>query len=118
VPSQSMEPTVRRNERLVADMYYFRNHIPSRAEIVVIKKDGLFTLKRIAALPGDTIEGRDGAIYLNRAVIMEPYVQHLGVPDDQLTNFGPLKLDIDQYFVLGDNRDMSFDSRSQRYGQL
>ena len=122
IPAGSMEPTIRTGERILVDMDYFKSHAPARGDITVIDKDGLFLEKRVVALPGDTIEGRNDLIYLNGKVISEPYMQHIGIPSAVdvpfLHNFGPITLKVGECFVLGDNRDNSFDSRDPDFGSI
>ena len=67
-------------------------------------------IKRVIGLPGDTIEFRAGHVLVNSAQLDEPYVG--GAPTSCLSSCGPLVLGADQYFVLGDNRLNSLDSRS------
>ena len=63
-------------------------------------------MKRLVGLPGDTIEGKDGRIYINGRALSEPYL-----PDDvKSRTFGPEKVPPDSYFMLGDNRQYSKDS--------
>jgi len=120
IPAESMEPTIRRGDRILVDMQYFRNHLPAYGEIIVFKKDEILLEKRVAAVPGDTIEGRNDVIYLNGNAVSEPYVQHIGIRQgyDFLRNFGPTTLKKGEYFVLGDNRDVSLDSRDPDYGPI
>ena len=67
-------------------------------------------IKRVIGLPGDTIEFRSGHVLINGAQLEEPYVGD--APTSCSANCGPLVLGADQYFVLGDNRLNSLDSRS------
>jgi signal peptidase I len=86
---------------------------PQRGQVVVFKApngevDSL--IKRVIGLPGDLIELRDGAVWVNGKQLDEPYVH------GQITTCNnqcrPIKLDADSYFVMGDNRPSSLDSRS------
>jgi signal peptidase I len=73
-------------------------------------------IKRVVALPGDSVEVREGKLYLNGALAPTPPGTHYEVPPDQRDNsprdlHEPMKLQADQYFMMGDNRDRSYDSR-------
>jgi len=67
-------------------------------------------IKRIIGLPGETVEIRDGQVFIDDAPITEPYV--LPEPPRRNKDFGPQKLGANEYFVLGDNRNNANDSRS------
>jgi signal peptidase I len=64
-------------------------------------------VKRLIGLPGDTVEIRDGQLYVNQEPLPEPYVYAGEVGG----NFGPFEVEDDSYFMMGDNRDQSCDSR-------
>jgi signal peptidase I len=120
MPATSMEPTIRLEERFLADMHYFHGHVPVRGDVAVIKRNDILIVKRVVALPGDTIEGRNGVIYLNGKQVSEPYIEHIGSDqnDKFLQNFGPTTLKAGECFVLGDNRDRSLDSRHPDFGPI
>lgn len=92
---------------------------PQRGDIIVFKYPEDPTrdfIKRVVAVEGDTIEGRDKEIYVNGKKLIEPYVQHVDTVIkqrnvDKRDNFGPLKVSTHSVFVMGDNRDQSYDSR-------
>lgn len=119
-----MEPTIRRNEVVFADMQVFRNTPPQRGDVVVYRTaEDLVLAKRVIALEGDTIEGRAKQIFLNGKLVHETYIQHTfgsaGVKDSAfLDDFGPVTVPSGCLFIMGDNRDVSYDSRHPDVGPI
>jgi len=113
IPSESMVPTLKIGDRVLVNKLSYKLHDPRRGDIVVFKapeaartaeiKD---LVKRLVGLPGDTIEGRDGQIFINGRALSEPYLP----ADVKSRTFGPEKVPPDSYFMLGDNRQYSKDS--------
>jgi signal peptidase I len=113
IPSGSMLPTLQINDRLIIDKisYNFRN--PDRGDIIVFSptdelkrqnfKDAF--IKRLIGLPGDKVEVKDGKVYVNGQPLPENYIE-----DRPNYNFGPVTVPSNQYLVLGDNRNNSYDS--------
>jgi signal peptidase I len=118
IPSTGMEPTVRRGDRVMVDCRQSRGSKPKPNDIVVFQKDGIFFIKRVIAVGGDTIEGVHNAIFVNGQRLNEPYIQHLGTAPPELSEFGPLEVRRGELFVIGDNRDVSLDSRTAQYGPV
>jgi len=119
VPSTGMQPTVLNADRILIDLRQYRDAKPKSHDIVVLhKKDGLFFIKRVVAVGGDTIEGKDDVLFVNGHQLEEPYVQHLGNPPPELREFGPTQIPQGELFVVGDNRDVSRDSRLPDFGPV
>lgn len=120
VKGQSMEPNFYEKEYLIIDELTYRFRPPARGEVIVLKapppaeKD--FYLKRILGLPGERIKVQDNKVIIYN----EQYPQGKVIEESYLTEETPGSISItlgpDQYFVLGDNRDASFDSR--RFGAI
>lgn len=115
IPSGSMEPTLDVGDRIVVDKvsYHFRE--PERMEVVVFRGVSTFSgekrdlIKRLVGLPGETLEVKDGVININGSAIMEKHRLNA-----DFSNFGPIKIPESSYFVMGDNRPASADSRYWR----
>lgn len=116
--SSSMEPLLMKNDRFVYDRRYYSSHPKVRGDVVILRRQNLLVVKRIIAIGGDTIQGEGQTILLNGTAIDEPHVQHENSMDtDAATNsFGPVTLPPGKYFVMGDNRDVSLDSRYSNFG--
>jgi signal peptidase I len=109
VYGRSMEPSLFESQRLIIDKISYRVHPPQRNDIVVLNLPGMdeMLVKRIIGLPGEEVEVRDGKLYINGVLMKETFIAHTAHYDFPATTLGPLN-----YFVLGDNRDNSNDSRS------
>ncbi len=109
VYGQSMEPTLHTNDRVIVEKISYRLHPPRRGDIVVVRLSDRSQplIKRIVGLPGETIAIRDGRVFINGKPLDEPYLAqptHGRLP--------PTRIPAMHYFVLGDNRDASNDSRN------
>ena len=109
-----MEPTLHVDTHFWVNRWIYRLHSPERGDIVDFRSpvDGERGLiKRVIAVPGDDIELRDKKVYLNGKILEEPYAMYKRA-NELLAgdNLGPLKVPGNSVFVLGDNRDESYDS--------
>lgn len=109
VYGQSMEPNLYERQRLIIDKVSYHFFPPKRNDIVVIAMPDMdeMLVKRVIGLPGETVEVRQGVVYVNNEPLPEPFPHDLGYQSMEPTVLGPLN-----YFVMGDNRDNSNDSRS------
>jgi signal peptidase I len=141
IPSASMEPQLRAGDRVVVSRLAFRLHEPRRGDIVVFPSpavppedpglvEGLAhdvlesvglrdpgdreLIKRVIGLPGETVEGRDGIVWIDGRRLIEPYLAEGTLTGD----FGPFTLAESHVFVLGDNRTNSRDSRFPEIGPI
>ncbi|MFZ1024876.1 MAG: signal peptidase I [Limnoraphis robusta] len=112
IPSGSMLPTLEINDRLIIDKLGYKFQDPDRGDVVVFSPtDQLKTqykdafIKRIIGLPGETVEVRDGLVFVNGQPLTEKYIA-----EEPQYNWGPETVPEDQYLVLGDNRNNSYDS--------
>jgi len=115
MPSGSMKPTLLIGEHFFSDSGYYENNVPERNEVAVFifpeDRTKKF-VKRIIALPGDEIQIKDNAVYVNGSILDEPFAQFTqGVVPAIAKNFGPYTIPSNSAFVLGDNRNHSYDSR-------
>jgi signal peptidase I len=149
IVSESMRETLLVGDMLVANRMAVgaripgtETHIPGyatlrRGDVVVFEphhEENMMLVKRLMGLPGDTLEMRTGALWVNGEALDEPYARQGTVPDDPSPEFswqrmyfvgegdpatyrptretwGPIVVPADHYFMLGDNRDDSYDSR-------
>ncbi|WP_042160640.1 signal peptidase I [Paenibacillus gorillae] len=107
----SMQNTLVAGQRLIEDKWSYHFKHPQRGDIVIIKgpESELRLVKRVIGIPGDEIDVRDGAVYLNGELTHEPYVK--GMTTTSSIQF-PYKVEPGKLFVMGDNREHSEDSRS------
>jgi signal peptidase I len=113
IPSESMVPTLVKNDRVLVNKLSYKLHDVHRGDVVVFKAPpGAATaqvkdlIKRVIGLPGETIEGRNGSIFINGKPLDEPYLP----PDVRSRDFPPEKVPQQKIYVLGDNRQDSRDS--------
>ncbi|MDJ0497857.1 MAG: signal peptidase I [Acidimicrobiia bacterium] len=131
IPSGSMEETLQVGDRVIVNKLAYRIGDPGRGDVVVFEPEtfeaeslmskvsrnllesvGLRTpesdlIKRVIGLPGETIEVTNNRVLINSAPLDEPYLP----PNITMRDFGPEVIPLDSYFVMGDNRNSSRDSR-------
>lgn len=119
VSGDSMESTLHSGDNLIVDKISYRFRDPERYEIIVFPyryEENTFYIKRIVGLPGDTIQIKDGYLYIDGERSDENYglerMNKAGIAEDEIV------LGEDEYFVLGDNRNASSDSRDPSVGVL
>mgnify|MGYP006066028233 CR=1 FL=1 len=112
VPSGSMENTIMTGDRVIGSRLSYKFSDPERGDIVIFHfpdNESLYYVKRIIGLPGDTVDIVDGHVYLNgsQEPLDEPYIREPMIPEE------PMHFEVpeDSYFMLGDNRNYSADSR-------
>lgn len=139
IPSESMLDTIHVNDRVMVNKLAFRLGEPERGDVVVFRDPGEpeidesipeavirsvleavgvrtrgadDLIKRVIGLPGDTITISDDHVHVNGTTISEPYLEE----DVRMPDAGPFEIGADEVFVMGDNREFSFDSR--RFGNI
>lgn len=135
IPSGSMEDTLLIGDHLLVSKFIYGTHIPftdkrilkirdpKRGDVIVFvypedpRKD---FIKRVIGLPGDVVEGKDKKVYVNGQLYANPHEVHKEleiIPKEQnpRDTFGPITVPADSYFVMGDNRDRSYDSRFWKF---
>lgn len=133
IPSSSMEDTLLKGDHILATKYNYgltmpfstykfwgMDRVPKRGDIIIFTFPGNHAMdfvKRVIGVPGDTIEVKEKKVYINGQLYQQPFEKHTdpfiltqgqGMVRD---NFGPVKVDPGNCFVMGDNRDQSYDSR-------
>ena len=136
IPSGSMIPTLQIGDHILVNKFLLGNPVdvpftnihlfrmpglrkPQRGDIIVFKYPEDPTrdfIKRVIGVEGDVIESHDKTLSVNSRKLMEPYSQHVDslikpADMDKRDNFGPVTVPKDSVFVMGDNRDQSYDSR-------
>lgn len=112
VDGDSMEPVLHDGERVWIDRLSYRLDDPKRYDIVVFRyryRDGQYYMKRIVGLPGETVQIIEGRVCVDGAPLNEDYGVELMKKAKRARH--PVTLGEDEYFVLGDNRNHSTDSR-------
>ena len=119
VSGSSMETTLSSGDQLIVDKISYRFRDPKRYDIVVFPyryEENTYYIKRIIGLPGETVQIVDGMVYINGSPLNEHYGNE--VIEDPGSSAEPITLGDDEYFVLGDNRNNSQDSRASNVGLI
>lgn len=120
VIGSSMSPTLTDKDNLLVDKLSYRLHDPERFDIVVFPykyEANTFFIKRVIGLPGETVYiDEEGNIYIDGEILEEGYGNE-PIKDPGLA-YEPIKLGNNEYFVMGDNRNNSMDSRDPNVGNL
>jgi signal peptidase I len=109
VPTGSMEDTIMAGDRIIAGRFSYWFSDPERGDIAVFRypdDESKLYVKRVIGLPGETVEIKGGEVYIDGEVLEEPYLDVETIGD-----FGPYEVPEESYFMMGDNRNDSQDSR-------
>lgn len=120
VSGSSMEGTLLEQDKIIINKFAYRFAKPKRNDIVVFKQTNkehsYLNIKRIIGLPGETVQISGGSVFINGTALTEP------IPVEAMVNSGlaeeEITLDENEYFVLGDNRNNSEDSRFANIGNI
>ena len=117
VSGHSMEPTLQNGDFVLTDTIRYQLFAPGRGDVIAFyRDDGTVSIKRIVGLPGETVQIKDGVIYIDGTPLQkngEPFLVTLaGIAQEEI------RLEADEYFVLGDHHDSSEDSRFANVGNV
>lgn len=112
-----MEPSLSDGDQIIVENISYYRHEPERFDVIVFPNgEGVNYIKRIIGLPGETVRIADGYIYINGELLNENYGNEL-IEEPGIASSG-ITLAEDEYFVLGDNRNASVDSRRTEVGNI
>ena len=122
VEGSSMEPALTNGDDLFVDKISYRFHDPERFDIIVFPfqyQENVYYIKRIIGLPGETVQiDESGNIYIDGEILQESYGKEVIKPEYVGRAAEPITLASDEYFVMGDNRNNSSDSRTDAVGNI
>lgn len=117
IEAYSMLPSFHHGDYLLLNQQAYRWKEPKRGDVIIFRRNNILYVKRIIGLPGDTFKVKEYKVYIGDVLLNEPYVyknnslrQYMG--GRAPPNFGPVTVAPHTYYVLGDNRLQSMDSRS------
>ena len=105
VDGNSMDDTLYNGDIMILDEVSYRFNDIKRFDIVVVKAKGEYLIKRVIALPGETVKYKNGKLFINNKYVKEEF------DHSETDDFDEIKIGKNKYFVMGDNRKVSLDSR-------
>lgn len=122
VDGESMETTLSHGDNLIVDKITYRMKDPKRFDIIVFPfkyEENTYYIKRIIGMPGETVQiDEKGNIYIDGELLEESYGREIIRPENVGIAKDPIVLGEDEYFVMGDNRNNSMDSRFEIVGNI